>query len=73
MPTWPVRHNGTTPTVRPAPQLGQHTEEVLGDWLSLKAEEIAVLRAEGAMGAGDIAASTSGDQSARSASAAQVT
>ena len=37
------------------------------------AAQIAVLRAEGAMGAGDIAASTSGDQSARSASAAQVT
>ena len=46
MPTWPVRHNGETPTVRPAPQLGQHTEEVLNDWLGLKAEAIAALRAD---------------------------
>jgi formyl-CoA transferase len=49
MPTWPVRHDGATPTIRPAPQLGQHTDEVLGDWLGLKAGEIAVLRAEGAV------------------------
>src|SRR5215467_16097532 len=46
MPTWPVRHNGAPPTIRPAPQLGQHTEEVLGDWLGLKAEEIAALRTD---------------------------
>jgi len=49
MPTWPVRHNGATPTILPAPQLGQHTEEVLGDWLSLKPEDIGVLRADGAV------------------------
>jgi crotonobetainyl-CoA:carnitine CoA-transferase CaiB-like acyl-CoA transferase len=47
MPTWPVRHNGATPTIRAAPRLGEHTEEVLGDWLGLKAQEIAALRAEG--------------------------
>jgi crotonobetainyl-CoA:carnitine CoA-transferase CaiB-like acyl-CoA transferase len=40
MPTWPVHHEGATPTLRPAPQLGQHTDHVLGDWLGLKTEEI---------------------------------
>ncbi len=35
----------------PAPLLGQHTEEVLGELLSMSGEEIARLRAAGALGA----------------------
>jgi crotonobetainyl-CoA:carnitine CoA-transferase CaiB-like acyl-CoA transferase len=40
MPGWPVRFGGCTPELKPAPLLGQHTTEVLGEWLGLDAEEI---------------------------------
>jgi formyl-CoA transferase len=43
MPTWPVRHDGRTAAVRPAPALGQHTGEVLENWLDLSARDIAAL------------------------------
>ena len=32
---WPVKHDGKHPEIKPAPLLGQHTEEVLGDWLGM--------------------------------------
>ena len=37
MPSWPVRFGGKPPTVTPAPLLGQHTQDVLQDWLGLDA------------------------------------
>jgi crotonobetainyl-CoA:carnitine CoA-transferase CaiB-like acyl-CoA transferase len=40
MPGWPVRFGGRTPEVKPSPLLGQHTNEVLGDWLGLDADQI---------------------------------
>ena len=40
MPGWPVRFGGRTPEVKPSPLLGQHTNEVLGEWLSLDAGRI---------------------------------
>ena len=40
MPGWPVRFGGQTPDVKPSPLLGQHTNEVLGEWLSLDADQI---------------------------------
>jgi crotonobetainyl-CoA:carnitine CoA-transferase CaiB-like acyl-CoA transferase len=40
MPGWPVRFGGHTPKLEPAPLLGQHTHEVLGEWLGLGAGEI---------------------------------
>ena len=43
MPGWPVRFGGRTPEIRPAPLLGQHTEEVLREWLGLDSEEIVQL------------------------------
>jgi formyl-CoA transferase len=49
MPTWPVRHDGKTPTVSPAPLLGEHTSEVLGSWLGLSANEVDALRADKAV------------------------
>src|SRR6185312_12078446 len=43
MPAWPVRHNGVTATVETAPQLGQHTAQVLESWLGLDQREISDL------------------------------
>ena len=47
MPTWPVRFDGAPPRVKPAPLLGEHTTEALGDWLGLSPAEVAALREEG--------------------------
>ena len=43
MPGWPVRFNGATPKVEPSPLLGQHTKDVLADWLGLDDGQIAAL------------------------------
>jgi formyl-CoA transferase len=40
MPGWPVRLGGRTPDVKPSPLLGQHTSEVLTEWLGLHADQI---------------------------------
>jgi crotonobetainyl-CoA:carnitine CoA-transferase CaiB-like acyl-CoA transferase len=40
MPGWPVRFSGYTPKVETAPLLGQHTKEVLGEWLGLDENQI---------------------------------
>src|SRR3984957_20189131 len=47
MPTWPVRFEGVPTKVEPAPLLGEHTTEVLSDWLGLDAAAIAQLRQDG--------------------------
>src|SRR3954463_14004113 len=47
MPTWPVRFDGVPTEVKSAPQLGEHTAEVLADWLGLDDDAIAGLRQEG--------------------------
>lgn len=46
MAGWPVRFNGKPPVVKPAPLLGQHTAEVLHDWLGMSEEQVTALRAE---------------------------
>ena len=43
MPGWPVRFGGRTPQVKPAPLLGQHTKDVLREWLGLDGDEIVQL------------------------------
>src|SRR5579864_7118448 len=40
MPGWPVRFGGRTPGIKPSPLLGQHTSEVLSEWLGLDAAQI---------------------------------
>jgi formyl-CoA transferase len=40
MPGWPVRFGGNTPKIETAPLLGQHTKEVLGEWLGLDEKQI---------------------------------
>jgi len=47
----PVRLSGTPGAVRtPAPMLGEHTDQVLGELLQLGADEVAALRAAGVIG-----------------------
>lgn len=46
MAGWPVRFNGKTAPVIPAPLLGQHSAEVLKDWLGMSADQVAALQAE---------------------------
>jgi crotonobetainyl-CoA:carnitine CoA-transferase CaiB-like acyl-CoA transferase len=47
MPTFPVRFDGAAPPVEPAPLLGEHTDQVLGDWLGMSADEIQTMRSDG--------------------------
>jgi crotonobetainyl-CoA:carnitine CoA-transferase CaiB-like acyl-CoA transferase len=47
MPTWPVRFDGAPPPIKPAPLLGEHTTEVLGEWLGLDAASVAGLHKDG--------------------------
>jgi formyl-CoA transferase len=49
MPTWPVRVDGETARIKPSPQLGQHSTEVLSAWLGVGADEIAALKREGVL------------------------
>ena len=44
MPAWPVKMSGSHVPVRSAPTLGQHTQEVLSEWLGLGPEEFQRLR-----------------------------
>ncbi len=45
MPSWPVRINGKPPRVRASPALGEHTEDVLTNWLGMSADEVGKLKA----------------------------
>jgi crotonobetainyl-CoA:carnitine CoA-transferase CaiB-like acyl-CoA transferase len=47
MPTWPVRFDGVPSQVKSAPLLGEHTAEVLHDWLGLDDAAVASLRRDG--------------------------
>ncbi len=44
MLTWPVRCDGVPSRIVPAPLLGQHTQEVLRDWLDLSSDKLDELR-----------------------------
>ncbi len=52
MPGWPVRHNGATSEVTLAPELGQHTADILESWLGLDARAIDVLRKDNVISLG---------------------
>ena len=50
MPSWPVRVDGTAARLKASPMLGEHTDQVIGDWLGLNDAAIDALRAEGTVG-----------------------
>jgi crotonobetainyl-CoA:carnitine CoA-transferase CaiB-like acyl-CoA transferase len=47
MTTWPVRFDGKVAPLKPAPLLGEHTKEALGDWLGLGEGEVEQLHRDG--------------------------
>ena len=47
MTTWPVRFDGAVAPIKPAPLLGEHTKEALGEWLGLNDGEVETLRRDG--------------------------
>jgi formyl-CoA transferase len=49
MATWPVRVDGKPPTLKPSPLLGEHSEEVLENWLGIDAGGVAALKSEGVL------------------------
>src|SRR5262247_259248 len=49
IPAWPVRVDGKATRVKPSPVLGEHTDQVLSEWLGLSAQAVAALKAESAL------------------------
>lgn len=50
MATFPVRFSGRPTPLRPAPLLGQHTDDVLTEWLGLGSDDVGALRESGVIG-----------------------
>jgi len=50
MPGWPVRVDGKATRIAPSPMLGEHTEQVISDWLGLNDAAIATLKQDGVLG-----------------------
>jgi formyl-CoA transferase len=50
MPAWPVRVDGKVSRVKSSPVLGEHTSQVLGDWLGLDTAAVEGLKGDGAVG-----------------------
>jgi len=49
MPAWPVRVNGKPPKVKASPILGQHTADVLTEWLGMSAADVEGLKSDGVL------------------------
>ena len=47
MPAWPVRVDGRPPRITASPLLGQHSGDVLQEWLGMGRDQVAVLKSEG--------------------------
>jgi len=44
---WPVRVDGKATRITSSPMLGEHTDQVLSDWLGLTAQAVAEMKREG--------------------------
>jgi formyl-CoA transferase len=49
MPAWPVRVDGKPPKIKPSPLLGEHSADVLKEWLGIDADAVAKLKSEGVL------------------------
>jgi crotonobetainyl-CoA:carnitine CoA-transferase CaiB-like acyl-CoA transferase len=49
MPGWPVRVDGKATRITSSPMLGEHTDQVLNEWLGLNAEAVAEMKREGVL------------------------
>ncbi len=47
MPAWPVQVDGKSPKVKASPILGEHTADVLTEWLGLSSADVEKLKADG--------------------------
>ncbi|MEL0110190.1 MAG: CoA transferase [Rickettsiales bacterium] len=50
MPAWPVRVDGKATRLKASPMLGEHTEQIVDEWLGLNDSAVAALKKEGAFG-----------------------
>jgi len=50
MPAWPVRVDGKATRIKASPMLGEHTDQVLSEWLGLNDAATAALKTDGAVG-----------------------
>ena len=50
MSGWPVRYSGKTLPISAAPLLGQHSDEVLAEWLGLDRDALGKLRTDAVIG-----------------------
>jgi len=50
MPAWPVRVDGKASRLKASPVLGEHSDEVISDWLDLNESAIKQIRDSGALG-----------------------
>ena len=50
MPAWPVRVDGKASRLKASPVLGEHSDEVISDWLDLNETAIKQIRDSGALG-----------------------
>ena len=50
MPAWPVRVGGKATRLKSSPMLGEHTDQVVSDWLGLNDAAITALKTDGAVG-----------------------
>ena len=50
MPCWPVRVDGKATRLKASPVLGEHTEQVISDWLGLNCDAVEALKSDGTFG-----------------------
>ena len=49
MPGWPVLVDGKASNLKPSPVLGEHTDQILKEWLGLDEDDIISFKAQGVL------------------------